>query len=141
MPWNCIACETTNFDSDSHCIVCGEERFFAFHEVKVLLENNPEYQTLKEQNKKLMHQNKWLQTRNRNLTQENKLLKERIEQLESEKQLADTKTRQPAIKPWNWQAELKSPSEKIHFLTSKGVYWTEATSLTGAIWSLFWTIR
>lgn len=74
MSWLCINCETVNFDSHVKCMVCGEERYYTNSEMLKLLENHPEAKTLREENKKINTQIKWLQTRNRNLTTENKQL-------------------------------------------------------------------
>lgn len=79
MSWLCLNCETVNFDAESRCIVCGEERYYSASEVRKLLDNHPEAKSLHEQVKKLTTQNKWLQTRNKNLTQENKRLQNELE--------------------------------------------------------------
>lgn len=76
MSWLCLNCETVNFDAETRCIVCGDERYYTASEMKLLLENHPEAKQLRDENKRLNTQTKWLQTRNKNLTQENKLLKE-----------------------------------------------------------------
>jgi hypothetical protein len=78
MSWLCINCETVNFDAETRCIVCGDERYYTASEMKLLLENHPEAKQLRDENKRLNTQNKWLQTRNKNLTQENKLFKEQL---------------------------------------------------------------
>ncbi len=147
MSWLCISCETVNYGSDFRCIVCGTERYYAHQEVQSLLENHPEYQTLKEQNKKLTQQNKWLQTRNRNLTQENKQLKEILATLEQKnaKNILDA-SRQEKKQESNHEFDLLKERitsycySKNQSLQEK-IIWGELIAILSTFWAIFWATR
>lgn len=152
MSWLCISCETVNYSESQKCIVCGVERFYSFKEVKNLLENNPEYKTLQEQNKKLTQQNKWLQTRNRNLTQENKQLKEILAELEK-KSLENPQNTYRSEKKQENNNELsflpkenttnsQNPQNQNFFcFLQEKIFWGELTALLSTFWAIFWAAR
>lgn len=115
MSWLCINCETVNFDADTKCIVCGDERYYTASELKKIIENNPDVVAFRDENKKLVTQNKWLQTRNKNLHQENKNLKEILANTPTEE--AKIKEKTTTIKPDNSfeLLQIESLKRKVKF--------------------------
>jgi len=133
MSWLCINCETVNFDAETKCIVCGDERYYTSSEMKLLLENHPEAKQLRDENKKLNTQNKWLQTRNKNLTQENKQFKEQIvhnqEQtsLEPQKETIDLASNAESMVQISTPEEQISPKHPIW--TQRVAFWQVTTAI------------
>jgi DNA repair exonuclease SbcCD ATPase subunit len=128
MSWLCINCETVNFDAETRCIVCGDERYYTASEMKMLLENHPEIKQLREENKKLHTQNKWLQTRNKNLTQENKQLKSLTEQLQKPIAQEESKPLSPTLGN-SIPSDIKQETIISQRWTQKIVFWQITTAL------------
>jgi DNA repair exonuclease SbcCD ATPase subunit len=128
MSWLCINCETVNFDAETRCIVCGDERYYTASEMKMLLENHPEIKQLREENKKLHTQNKWLQTRNKNLTQENKQLKSLTEQLQKPIAQEESEPFSPTLGN-SIPSDIKQKAIISQRWTQKIVFWQITTAL------------
>jgi predicted nuclease with TOPRIM domain len=130
MSWLCLNCETVNFDAETKCIVCGDERYYTASEMKLLLDNHPEAKQLRDENKRLNTQTKWLQTRNKNLTQENKLLKEqntpKQEDISILKEEIIDSTQESMIQPFIIKDAIQ---QKKIFWTHKVVFWQITTAV------------